>query len=55
MAELSEWLGIERTILAKMLPVWRAALDKVVEILGWERWSNLIRDFEQVRPELQKQ
>src|SRR5262249_46221271 len=79
-AELSEWLGMERTTLvrnlrpmqrdglvrakgggrgghveltitekgraslAETIPAWRAAQDKVVAILGRERWSNLIRD-----------
>jgi DNA-binding MarR family transcriptional regulator len=90
MADLSEWLGMERTTLvrnlrplqreglvrangggrgghvelaitekgrttlAKTLPAWRAAQVKVVAILGRKRWSNLIRDFEQVAAELQK-
>jgi DNA-binding MarR family transcriptional regulator len=91
MAELSEWLGMERTTLvrnlrplqreglvqtkgggrgghvelaitekgrvtlAKTVPAWRAAQDKVVAILGRERWSSLIRDLEQVAAELKKQ
>ena len=91
MAELSEWLGMERTtlvrnlrplqreglvqtngggrggrvelaitekgrvILAKTVPAWRAAQDKVVAILGRERWSSMIRDLEQVAAELKKQ
>ncbi len=91
MAELSEWLGMERTTLvrnlrplqrdglvklngggrgghveleitkkgratlARTLPAWRAAQDKVVAILGSERWSNLIRDLERVAAELGKQ
>src|SRR5579859_8024224 len=81
MAELSEWLGMERTTLlrnlrplqrdglmrskgggqgshveleitekgrtalAKMLPAWRSAQDKVVAILGPERWSAIIGDL----------
>ena len=91
MAELSEWLGMERTTLvrnlrplqreglvqtngggrggrvelaitekgrvtlAKTVPAWRAAQDKVVAILGRERWSSMIRDLEQVAAELKKQ
>ena len=91
MAELSEWLGMERTTLvrnlrplereglvrangggrgghvelmiteegrktlAKTLPAWRAAQDKVVAILGRERWSNLIHDLERVAAELKNQ
>jgi DNA-binding MarR family transcriptional regulator len=91
MAELSEWLGMERTTLvrnlrpleregliqangggrgghvelmitekgrkklAKMLPAWRAAQDKVVGILGKEKWGNMIRDLEQVATELKRQ
>jgi DNA-binding MarR family transcriptional regulator len=88
MAELSEWLGMERTTLlrnlrplqrdglvrakgggrgghveleitekgrtalAKMLPAWRSAQDKVVAILGKERWSSIIRDLEDVATKL---
>jgi len=91
MAELSEWLGMERTTLvrnlrplqreglvqtngggrgghvelaitkkgrvtlAKTVPAWRAAQDKVVAILGRDRWSSMIRDLEQVAAELKKQ
>ncbi|MGH7808972.1 MAG: MarR family winged helix-turn-helix transcriptional regulator, partial [Candidatus Binatia bacterium] len=83
MAELSDWLGMERTTLvrnlrplqrdglvcitgggrggrvklaitdkgrkalAKMLPAWRAAQDKVVSTLGKQRWSAIINDLEQ--------
>jgi DNA-binding MarR family transcriptional regulator len=88
MAELSEWLGMERTTLlrnlrplqrdglvrtrgggrgghmeleitekgrktlAKVLPAWRSAQDKVVAILGQERWSAIIRDLEDVATKL---
>ena len=88
MAELSEWLGMERTTLlrnlrplqrdglvrakgggrgghvaleitekgrtalAKMLPSWRSAQDKVVAILGKERWSSIIMDLEDVAKKL---
>ena len=88
MAELSEWLGLERTtllrnlrplqrdglvrangggrgghvkleltekgrkILAKLLPTWRSAQDKVVATLGQERWSAIIRDLEEVTTKL---
>ena len=44
-----------RVTLAKTVPVWRAAQDKVVAILGRERWSSMIRDLEQVAAELKKQ
>ena len=88
MAELSEWLGMERTsllrnlrplqrdglvrakgggrggnveleitvkgrtALAKTLPAWRSAQDKVVAILGQERWSTIITDLEDVATKL---
>ena len=91
MAELSDWLGMERTTLvrnlrplqrdglvrangggrgghveleitekgrvglAKMLPAWRSAQDKVVATLGKERWSAIIGDFEQVAVKLKTQ
>ncbi len=81
MADLSEWLGMERTTLlrnlrplqrdglvrangggrgshvkleitekgrkalAKMLPAWRSAQDKVVATLGKDRWSTIISDL----------
>jgi DNA-binding MarR family transcriptional regulator len=90
MAELSEWLGMERTTLlrnlrplqrdglvrangggrgghveleitkkgrkalAKMLPAWRSAQDKVVAILGNERWSSIIGDLEEVTAKLKE-
>src|SRR5215831_6060608 len=41
-----------RTALAKMLPAWRSAQDKVVATLGKERWSAIIRDLEQVASKL---
>lgn len=88
MAELSEWLGTERTTLlrnlrplqrdglirvkgggrgshvkleitekgrkalAKMLPAWRSAQDKVVATLGKDRWSTIITDFAKVATKL---
>jgi DNA-binding MarR family transcriptional regulator len=88
MAELSEWLGMERTTLvrnlrplqrdglvrakggrrggrveleitekgraalARMLPAWRSAQDKVVAALGKERWSVIIHDLEAVAKKL---
>jgi DNA-binding MarR family transcriptional regulator len=88
MAELSEWLGMERTTLvrnlrplqrdglvrvngggrgsqveltitekgrttlARTLPAWRTAQDKVVAVLGKERWSSIIRDLEDVATKL---
>ena len=89
MAELSEWLGMERTTLlrnlrplqrdglvrvtgggrgghvklqitekgrkalAKMLPAWRSAQEKVVATLGKERWSVIINDLAEVATKLQ--
>lgn len=91
MAELSEWLGMERTTLlrnlrplqrdglvrakgggrgghvmveitdqgrkavAATLPGWRAAQEKVVAILGQERWSAIISDLEEVATKLKAQ
>ena len=91
MAELSEWLGMERTTLlrnlrplqrdglvrakggergghvkleitekgratlAKMLPAWRSAQDKVVAVLGKERWSTIISDLGEVVTKLKGQ
>jgi DNA-binding MarR family transcriptional regulator len=91
MAELSEWLGMERTTLlrnlrplqrdgfvrakgggqgghvkleitekgraaiAKTLPAWRSAQDKVVAILGNERWSTIISDLNDVVTKLKGQ
>ena len=88
MAELSEWLGMERTTLlrnlqplqrdglvrvkgggrgghvkleitergrktlAKMLPGWRSAQDKVVATLGKERWSMIISDLTEAATKL---
>jgi len=81
MAELSDWLGMDRTTLvrnlrplqrdglvrasgggrggrvelsitdkgrktlARMLPAWRAAQDKVVRTLGAQRWSAIVNDL----------
>jgi len=91
MAELSDWLGMERTTLvrnlrplqrdglvrtsgggrgghvelfitekgratlARMLPAWRSAQNKVVATLGKARWSRIIRDLEQVAVKLKNQ
>ena len=88
MAELSEWLGMERTTLlrnlhplqrdglvrvkgggrgsqvkleitekgrkalAKILPGWRSAQDKVVATLGKERWSMILSDLAEVATKL---
>ena len=88
MAELSEWLALERTTLlrnlrplqrdglvraigggrgghveleitakgrkalADTLPAWRSAQDKVVAILGKERWSTIIGDLQDVAMKL---
>jgi DNA-binding MarR family transcriptional regulator len=84
MAELSDFMGMERTTLVRNLrplereglikitgggrgghvelmitergrkkvaeayPGWRASQDKVVAILGKERWGEMIRDLEKV-------
>lgn len=91
MAELSEWLGMERTTLlrnlrplqrdglvrvkgggrgshvnleitekgrkalAKMLPSWRSAQDKVVATLGKGRWSMIITDLADAARELKRE
>jgi DNA-binding MarR family transcriptional regulator len=91
MAELSEWLAMERTTLlrnlrplqrdglarakgggrgghvkleitekgraalAKLLPAWRSAQDKVVATLGNERWSAIIHDLGDVVTKLKRQ
>src|SRR5215471_8160755 len=91
MAELSEWLAMERTTLlrnlrplqrdglvrvrgggrgghvelfitekgraalARRLPAWRSAQNKVVATLGKERWSRIIRDLEEVTVKLKSQ
>ena len=91
MAELSEWLAMDRTTLlrklrplqrdglvrasgagrgghveleitakgraalAKTLPAWRSAQDKVVATLGKERWSAIIRDLGDVAAKLRAQ
>jgi DNA-binding MarR family transcriptional regulator len=44
-----------RKTLAKTLPAWREAQDKVVGILGKERWSTMFRDLEQVAENLTKE
>ena len=43
-----------RKMLAKTLPAWRTAQDRVAEILGGERWTNIIRDLDQLATELKK-
>ena len=88
MAELSDWLGMERTTLlrnlrplqrdglvratgggkgghvdleitekgrklvAKIFPAWRSSQEKVVAILGKERWSEIIGDLQVVAAQL---
>ncbi len=90
MAELSDWLGMERTTLlrnlrplqrdglvrvngggrgghveimitvkgratlARTLPAWRTAQDKVVALLGKERWASIIGDLEKVAVKLKE-
>ncbi len=41
-----------RTALARLFPAWRSAQDKVVAILGKERWSAIISDLENVATKL---
>ena len=41
-----------RKALAKMLPGWRSAQDKVVATLGKERWSMIISDLTEVGTKL---
>ena len=41
-----------RTALAKLLPAWRSAQDKVVAILGGKRWSSIISDLKDVAVKL---
>jgi DNA-binding MarR family transcriptional regulator len=41
-----------RTALANALPAWCSAQDKVVAILGRERWSAIISDLEDVASKL---
>lgn len=43
-----------RAALAKMLPSWRAAQDKVVATLGVERWSRIINDLAEVATKLRQ-
>jgi DNA-binding MarR family transcriptional regulator len=90
MAELSDWLGMERTTLVRNLrplereglikingggrgsrvelmitekgrkkvaeaqPGWRAAQDKVVAILGKDRWAGILGDLEDVAVKLRE-
>lgn len=44
-----------RKKLAGIFPAWRAAQDKVVGILGKDRWNNIIRDLESVAEALKSQ
>jgi len=91
MAELSEWLAMERTTLvrnlrplqrdglvrargggrgihvelfitekgraalARRFPAWRSAQNKVVATLGKGRWSQILRDLEEVAVKLKSQ
>lgn len=43
-----------RKALAKSLPAWRSAQDKVIAILGKERWSSIISDLEDVAAKLKE-
>lgn len=42
-----------RAALAELLPAWRAAQDRVVAILGEERWTGIVRDLQAVATKLQ--
>lgn len=44
-----------RKKLDEAYPAWHAAQDKVVGILGKERWANMIRDLEHVTETLKKE
>jgi DNA-binding MarR family transcriptional regulator len=44
--------GKGRAALAKMLPAWRSAQEKVVSTLGEKRWSAILGDFDRVAAEL---
>jgi hypothetical protein len=44
-----------RSFVASPLPAWRFAQDKVVAILGRERWSAIIRNLEDVAAKLKGQ
>ena len=47
-----EITGKGRTALARMLPAWRPAQDKVVAIFGKQRWSCIVGDLEVVSTRL---
>lgn len=44
-----------RKKLAEAYPAWRSAQDKIVAILGKDRWTNMIRDLDHVAETLKKQ
>jgi DNA-binding MarR family transcriptional regulator len=44
-----------RAALAKLLPAWRSAQGKVIETLGQERWSQILRDLDLVAKKLKNQ
>ena len=44
-----------RAALAKLLPAWRSAQNKVIAILGQERWSQILRDLDLVATRLKRQ
>jgi DNA-binding MarR family transcriptional regulator len=44
-----------RKALANTLPAWRSAQDKVVALLGKERWSTIISDLQGVATKLKAQ
>jgi DNA-binding MarR family transcriptional regulator len=43
-----------RAALAKVLPAWRSAQERVVAVLGRERWSSIIRDLEKAATKLKE-
>jgi DNA-binding MarR family transcriptional regulator len=44
-----------RAALAKLLPAWRSAQNKVIATLGQERWSQILRDLDLVAKKLKNQ
>jgi DNA-binding MarR family transcriptional regulator len=43
-----------RTTIARTLPAWRSAQDKVLAILGQERWASIMTDLEDVAAKLKE-
>ena len=47
-----EITGKGRKLVARILPAWRAAQERVVATLGEERWAAIITDLRQVAEKL---